>query len=435
MTILYYIYFMMKNETKNYKNVFLRFCQFIYLSVVNFDKNVLWESASACSFSFVFSFIPIVIIIVTVLTGLLNGSSEVLNFVMQYADSVNELIDLKPFISSLMSVKSLSLFNIFLAIWIVWMSRKLFLSIIRAMSAIFHKTSEKKSALNAFLTLISELSVVVILIAVIIAAFIFNKFIELPIFDFLRNSFPKFFSRNYNFLIGGFTYLLLFVMTFLIYRYVSMIKPKRHICVFYALLSTGGTYVVSFFLNKFLNVTNYNIVYGTISTVVVLMLKVYTFFIVFLFCAQMIYVSHNFNIMLKGEIYLLPDYDNLSVASIIRRLLFINPSIIQSEKNTLYFNINDYVYSAGEKSDFVYYIVKGTVCEMSESNCKYYDQGNFFGEVGCVLNQKRTESVYAVSPCEVMVLSAADFKQLLDVYPEASRKTFSKVAHYVQFNG
>jgi hypothetical protein len=49
------------------------------------------------------------------------------------------------------------------------------------------------------------------------------------------------------------------------------------------------------------------------------------------------YVSHNFVTMLKGEIYLLPEFESDSFDAILHRVLFINPSLIQTKENTLFF--------------------------------------------------------------------------------------------------
>ena len=157
-----------KSETKTRQTIFLKFFQFIYLTFSNFKKNVLQENACACSFSFVFSFIPICVIAVTILTTIISFSPDAMSFVLKIATLVEKYVDIKPFINSLLNIKSLKLINIILGVWIIMMARKMFLSVVRAMYIIFHKTSSEKSFLIQIFTFIFEFVVVALIISVAI---------------------------------------------------------------------------------------------------------------------------------------------------------------------------------------------------------------------------------------------------------------------------
>ena len=180
-----------KDETKTKQPIFLKFFQFIYLSFMNFNKNVLLENACACSFSFVFSFIPICVISVTILTTIISFSPEAMNFVMRIADLVSGYVDIKPFINSLLNIKSLKFINIFLGVWIVMMARKMFLSVVRAMYIIFHKTvGAQKSFLIQLFTFLFEFIVVAMIITVVIVVFIVNESLKLPVFQYIKSHLP-----------------------------------------------------------------------------------------------------------------------------------------------------------------------------------------------------------------------------------------------------
>ena len=416
-----------KNETKKRQPFLLKFLQFIYLSFMNFEKNVLQENACACSFSFVFSFIPICVIAVTILTTIISFSPEAMGYVMKLAELVEKYVDIKPFIYSLLNIKSLKLINIILVVWIIMMARKLFLSVVRAMYIIFHKTNAEKSFLIQVFTFVFEFVVVALIIIIAIIFFIINESLKLPIFQTLKSHFQLFSNLNPNLLVGIVAYSFLFLIVFLIYKFTSQIKKRIPLCLFYSLLCVVATFVVSYFLNLFLNTTNYNSIYGTISTLIIMMFKVFIFFCIFLFCAQMMYVSLNFDIMLKGEIYLLPGFESDSFDAILHRVLFINPSLIQTEENTFFYNTNEIIFEKGQKPEFVYYLKRGTVYEYSDNQIKYYDQGTFFGEPSCILNQQRTSDVKTVTPCEVLAISKDDFMTLLEVYPAAAQKAIEKI--------
>lgn len=416
-----------KSETKTRQTIFLKFFQFIYLTFSNFKKNVLQENACACSFSFVFSFIPICVIAVTILTTIISFSPDAMSFVLKIATLVEKYVDIKPFINSLLNIKSLKFINIILGIWIIMMARKMFLSVVRAMYIIFHKTSSEKSFLIQIFTFIFEFVVVALIISVAIFVFIINESLKLPLFQSLKSYFSFVIPHNPKLTIGVIAYSLLFLIVFLIYRFTSQIKKKNRLCFFYAFICVAATFVISFFLNMFLNTTRYNSIYGTISTLIIMMFKVYIFFSVFLFCAQMMYVSQNFSTLLLGEIYLLPKFDSEAFDAILQRILFINPTIIQTKENTLFYGSNETIFTKGQKPDFVYYLKRGTVYEYSNNQIKYYDQGTFFGEPACILNQQRSSEVKTVTPCEIMTISKDDFLDLLEVFPSAAQKAIEKI--------
>ena len=282
-----------ENKTSDnfFTRIFRKFSQFCFLSVKNANENMIWESASACAFGFIFSFIPVVLIILTVLVTVLKLSPEILSYVIDFANQFKSFYDFTPLINTLLKMKSISIIEIFLAVWVIWMARKLFYSVVSGINRIFRSVTKRLSVVNQMFSIISEFVVVLIFILVILFSFLFNKLNQLPFFKLLNSSFPVLFSTGSNKLIISVTYLLFFIFSVYSYKILSGAKPRWRTCIFYAAVSTGVTFGISFFINKFMRITNYNIVYGTISTLVILLFKVYLFFAVFMFCAQMLYVS------------------------------------------------------------------------------------------------------------------------------------------------
>ena len=179
-----------------------------------------------------------------------------------------------------------------------------------------------------------------------------------------------------------------------------------------------------------MNVTNYNTVYGTISSLVVLMMKVYLFFIIFLFCAQMIYVSQFFETLLRSEIYLLPPFSSKSMGDYLRRFLFINPSEIQTPQNTVKLEIGQTLYKADEKVKYVYYLKSGALSEASAKGFTLRSQGCFLGDVQCILNQTYQAETQALVECELISFTAEEFMQIIEKSHHAARKAISKISEY-----
>ena len=420
----------MNSPVAHLKKIFSRFGQMLYLTISNFTKNAMWESASACAFGFIFSFIPVTLIIFTVLVGILRIYPNIYNFIISFTEQFDSVVNITPVLDKLIEIRSVSSFNIFLGVWVIWMARKLFNSIIIAMNKVFRSVSPRKSWFNQILTFIIEFSVTLLIAVIIIAAFVFSQILSLPFFQTILEYFPLL-QKQSSANLGTFViYLILFISTVIAYRIIPGTKPLLRRCIFYAALSTISFFIVSYFLNTFMNVTNYNAVYGTISSLVVLMMKVYMFFIIFLFCAQMIYVSQFFDTLLRSEIYLLPPYSSKSLGDYLRRFLFINPSEIQTPQNTVHLEIGQTLYHKDEKVTKVYYLKSGAVSEASDHGFTLRTQGSFFGDVQCLLNENYNSTVQALSDCELISFSSEEFRQIVEKSHHAARKAISKISEY-----
>ncbi len=425
----------MFNKLKSYfHKISIRFSQILYLTISNFAKNSLWESASSCAFGFIFSFIPITLIIFAVLIGILRVYPNIYNFVISFTKEFEALGNIQPILDKMMKTKSINGFNIFLGFWVVWMARKLFNSILSSMNKVFRSVNKRKSWFNQILTFIIEFAMTLLIAIVILAAFAFSQILALPVFQNILQKTPMLSplllnqsSQN----IGTFVlYFILFVSTTIAYRIIPGTKPLRRRCIFYAGLSTVSFFIVSYFINLFMNVTKYNAVYGTISSLVLLMMKVYLFFIIFLFCAQMIYVSQFFVTLMRSEIYQLPPSGTKGFGAYLRRFLFINPSEIQTKENTVFLHEGQVLYNATDKVTFVYFLKKGSISEASENGFTLRTQGTFLGDVQCILNENYGSTGTALSECELISFTSQEFMQIIQKSHHAVRKAISKISEY-----
>lgn len=412
--------------------LFTKFYQFLYLSFSNFLNNNLWDSACSCSFGFIFSFVPIALIILTILIGVLKVSPVILQYIYQFVDQIKDFVDLTPLVNNLVHLKSLRVADIFLAFWVIWMARKLFLSIVRGMNSIFHSHPERKGLFIQLFTFLSEFAMVMIFIAIVIGTFTFNKILtnslqDNSLFSFLRESFPALFQTRSNIILGSVTYILLYLFSIYIYRFVSGTKPKIRTCAFYALISTLCFLAFSFVMNKFLNISNYNFVYGTISTLIILMMKVYFFFVFFLLGAQMVYVSQFFDNLLLAELYLLPSQEHLRIAQKMRRTAFRNSTSIQTDKNTARFQAGDIIYNTGDPVTTVFYLRKGKIVEEINGSSTELDEGSFFGELPVILKTPRISKATAITDCEIMEISAEIFLELVKENPNVSSAALNQL--------
>lgn len=272
-----------------------------FITVQFYNKNILFESAASCSFGFVFSFIPLIMIVVGLLGGILRHFPETYDFVVNITSEFRNIYDINSFIEQLSKTQSWNAVDIIMAFWIIWMARRFFLSIAQGMTTVFHKVAKPIPFIMQVFAFVGEMVLVVVIMLLVLISFMMNQLLTLPIFDFLPRLFPLLFKAYTKFLPTLFFYLVIFICTTLVYRYESRTKPKLSLCMMCSFLVCISFFVFSIFINLFLDFSRYNLIYGTISTLIILMMKVYTFFVLFLFFAQWIYVSQFIPISLKKE--------------------------------------------------------------------------------------------------------------------------------------
>ena len=425
----------MKNKTPKIKiklkrsQKLTKLGQIIYLTCTNFGSNNLLESASACSFGFIFSFVPLALIIFTVLVGIIRVSPGILEYVNAFGAEIESFVDIKPFINNILNKKNFHFFDIFLGVWIIWMARKMFLSIIRAMAMIFRPAVKRRGILNQVLMFVSEFILVIFIASIIIFMFGFNQLVSSNFSEPLKEILPSIVNQNSHTIVSLSMYFVIFISTFYVYRVVSGTKPPLRLCFIYSLLDTLCFYFISHWVTKFMNLTNYNIVYGTISTIIVLMMKVYFFFIFFLFFAQMIYVTQYFELLLKCEVYLLPDSENRGWMVQLRRMLFINPAALKTATNTKFVNQGEVIFNSDDKADSVYYIRTGTITEQFENGESHvYEKGSFVGDTLCLLDERFRGTGVATTDCKLIIFTQNEFKELMKKSPKAASKALSKLA-------
>lgn len=403
--------------------------QIIYLTCSNFGGNNLWESASSCSFGFIFSFIPLALIILTILVGILQVSPGILEYVNAFAAEIESVVDIRPFLNNIINKRNFHFVDVFLAFWIIWMARKLFQSIVQAMNKIFNSVTKRRGLLNQAIVFISEFILVIIIASIIIFSFSFNQLIGSKFFEPLQDFLPSIVNQSSHTVVTIAMYFMIFICTLFAYKFISGIRPPLWICFIYALLDTLCFYFISLWVSDFMNLTNYNFVYGTISTIIVLMMKVYFFFFFFLFFAQMIYVTQNFELLLKCEVYLLPDSERRGWMVQLRRMLFINPAALKTTTNTKTCEPGDVIFNAGDKAENVYYIRTGTITEQIDGIPDVvYEKGSFVGDTLCLLDERFRGTGIATTDCKLIVFSAAEFKELMKKSPKAASKALSKLA-------
>ncbi len=414
--------------TAKSKAAFIRLCQMLYLTAAFYVQNNLDACASACTFGFIFSFIPILMMFLTIFIGILHVSPSMLQEITHLAEQVNSVFDIDGFISGLSRGISVSWVNVVLSVFIIWMARKLFLSIIKGISRIFNTVARRRPFVQQLLTIAGELLIVIICVIVFFAAFITRQIFSLPIFDSISGFAPLVFGSISNALVNLALYIVIFISSTLAYRFASGTRPKLRLCLLHSALCTALFYACVLVISLILNKAKYNTIYGVLSNMIILLLEVYIFFSLFMFFAQAIYTTQFFTSLLLGELYLLPLHDSTSLPDTLRRILFITPSALMTKENTVAYRAGEPIYALDETVEGVYYIASGTVAEDRGGTQMFHDKGTFFGEVEFLLNCARLGTTTAKTDCEILRIDNKEFADLIDKNPKAAVKAVSKLS-------
>lgn len=415
---------------KNTKSGLIHLSQIVYLTARGFFKNNLGMCASACTLGFIFSFIPLIMLILTTFIGILHASPAILEGFSALVANITPVFDINGYINGLKHGFVINWVNFLLAVFVIWMARKMFLSIIQSLSKIFNTVAPARPVINQLLTFAGEVFIVVIVAASFFAAFLTRQIFKLPVFERISSLSPILFSHLSNFLVNLVLYIIIFSMTVAAYKIGSGTKPKTRLCIVSALLCTVTFYIAITIISVFMNRANYNTIYGVLGNIIILLFEVYIFFNLFMVFAQMIFTVQFFHSNLLSELYLLPEKNPKNLDDILRRAIFITPSALMTQKNMEIFNPGQEIFKNGETVDSVYYLVSGTIQEERNDSVKTRSAGSFFGDLDFMIDANHRSAATAISECKVIKIPGDDFSELLDKNPKAAVKAMSKLSRY-----
>jgi membrane protein len=203
-------------------------------------------------------------------------------------------------------------------------------------------------------------------------------------------------------------FAILFLVILASYTLIPANPPKT-LSAIYGTFACMIPFIIIFAVfNYVLNPNRYNYIYGTLGTIITTLINIYFFFNFYFFGAQLAAIAGNFD------------------AALFARLQDINNSTIKLEKKLFsstdgrlnkYLRIykpGDIILSAGDEGTDVHYILKGKAMVNAGNTVFEIDEGNFFGEMAYLLNEKRTATIVASSELKTLALPSNIFEQVLE---------------------
>lgn len=406
------------------------FIQRVYITWGAFVSNDLFTYASAGAYSFLLSALPILLMVLVIVVRFLHTSPELVKSLVEANNLIAGSIDLTPFFRSVMSIKSIGVFEIILGISIFWMARRFFASIQQSMIVIYRKRGKMKPIKENLVVIAGEVLLLVAISATVAFFIAGNSLLHTA---FSRAILPPFVFTLFRNLFRFAPLAILFAFLFLVYWITPRTKPNALVSFFSALACTLSFALLQILFGSFIDMTKYNLAYGILSNVIVILLDVYFFFFLFLFFAQYQYVVQFFESFLLARLYLLPAYDDPSPFMQVERILFSEPPHFSTR-----YQINkaagEVIFSIGEDTTELYYVCRGIVRITMPAQIVEVGPGSIFGEFSSFIGGNRTGTARAETECVLLKMPDQLFQETIEVDGAMSRRTLRMIADYVRRN-
>jgi len=402
--------------------------QRLYITWDTFVSNDLFTYASSGAYSFFMSAVPIILMVLVILLRILNTSPEQIRELAGNTRGLTGALDLATLLDSVMSIRSVGVFELILGFSVFWMARQFFASIQQGMKVIYRKRGKGKPIKENLVVIAGEVILVILIVSVIIGIIGANAFFRTA---FSENVLPPLLFAILKQLFRFALLAVIFIFLFLVYYVTPRTRPRALYSLFAAAACTLSLGIVQIVFQSFVNMTKYNLVYGILSGIIVLLLQVYMFFFLFLFFAQFQYVFQFFDSFLLAQLYLMPAWDAKDPVKQIERILFIEPPFFY-RRYAVRMASGSEVFRIGDTSTELYYIWNGAVRLVMPNQVLEIGRGQIFGEFSSIVGGSRTATAVALTDLVLLRIPASLFQETVEVNGNISRRTLQMISDYVR---
>ncbi len=408
--------------------------QRLFITWITFLENDLLIYASAGAYGFLLSALPTALMVLAILVRVLHTAPERIRDLFGKYSGILPSEDFDRLVSSITSVRSVGVFEIILGLSIFWMARRFFTSFQQGMSAIYRKRGRQKPIKETLIVISGEIILVILVVSMAIFLIAGNAVFRTMFARSLLGPVIYGLVRNlFRFVPLG----IIVAFLFLVYFFTPRERPTWKTSLLAASACAVSFAAVQAVFRSFVNMTRYNLVYGFLSNVIVILLEVFVFFLLFLFFAQFQYVMQFFESFLVSRIYRLPGRNERDPFRKLERRLFARPALLY-RTYAVKFAEGETVYALGEDSTDFYYVWRGSVRITAPSpdgeneRTRFLSAGEVFGDLSGLIGGRRTSTAVAASPVLILKLPGRLLREAIEVDGAISRKTLGMVTDYVR---
>jgi membrane protein len=424
-----------KNTSRFFKSTATHvqlFLQKISLSINLFLKHELLNHAGAAAFYFLLSVTPVFLLLVIAFDRYLASYPEFSTTFFAFLKSVNKNLDKDFFVKiGLLNVDTTAI-GIFGLLSLLWAGRSILTSIQRGLGIIFPaEKSRPAHIMNTF----SFIFLSFLLLLAVLATFIGMGF------NFAQTTLPD--SQMVQVLFKTILYILrqllplciTFLVVFLIYRFMPSQKPSTVSSVVAALFCSLSIILTHTLISNFFSFSKHNVIYGFFGSVILIVLWIHFSFVLFFFFAEFAFVSDRIDVLLLERFYFLRFIDD-EKGQKLQKLIFGQPKHI-FDKYAVRYQPGDVLFRQGDQSKDIFFIYKGTIAIFhnhygKERKLATLGEGEVFGEMAYLLNEKRTATAVAETAAITMVIVPEVFEELLQASYLFSRKLIQALSDRIR---
>lgn len=202
-------------------------------------------------------------------------------------------------------------------------------------------------------------------------------------------------------------YLMIVILAAVIYRVIPTLKIRFSVilagsAVFALLLEIAK----QFFTGYVANYTRYNVIFGSLETVVILVIWVFYVALIFLFCAEM-----------------MSSYERRDTLLLEKALLQASPSAWQVNERLFQkfghdYPANSIIFNEGDTGREMFYVLSGrVVLERLDGSARKtlaeMGPGQYFGEMAALIDVRRTATARALEDSHLAVINDTTFRNLI----------------------
>jgi len=229
--------------------------------------------------------------------------------------------------------------------------------------------------------------------------------------------------------------LVTFIVIFLSYRFIPPQRPKTVSSLIGALWCSLSIILLHMLLSKFFNVAQYNVIYGVLGSLILMVIWIYISFVLFFFFAEYTLVSDKIDILLLERLYIFKLNQDIKEKK-IEKFLFSHPKRLFEkfashpkrlfEKFARRYQPGDILFRENDESTDIYFIYLGSIdirrkFNENEKKIATLKEGEVFGEMSYLLNENRSATAVAETESMLIVITPAIFEELLQ-----ANNTFSR---------
>jgi membrane protein len=401
-------------------------------SFEQFSRHEMANHAAAGAYSFLMSAIPAVLVILFISSRAIVAVDPdvILDAIVPFIGAIGVRSAIETFVTTPLA----GFTGAFGIVSLIWAARLFVVSIQRGIRVI-HADSEKASPVRENLLTFAVELIVIIAIVLIIAARQVAK-AALATIDWAPAAEFIGFAVRTSIHIVPFASLWLFV--FLTYKNVPQHKPRLVHAAISSALCLASYAALGGLLGLTLDTDRYGLLYGILGNLIVGLIKVYFFFWLYFFFAELCYTIENFDSLLFTR------FHKVAVAGEesgrIERALFAEPGRLFKRYSRVY-GAGTTIFSRGDEDRSALYLYRGAVelfLPGSEGDAgtriSVVDEGEFFGEMAYLLEEPRSANAIAMDDCTVFVLPPVLFESFLSRDASTSRHLVELMAARLKAN-